>query len=381
MGDEQAPDSQPSATVKGATERATQESQLEGAGRNEAEAQKPEENRTPRKEPSRRRLRPSIWNMLVSPLLSLPNRVRIDLSGLDGEEDREALTPFERLAEVRQRVENARQFQKLWLTAFWIGLPLLVTLCVTSGLFAAYGRPWFDKAPLIIGAGGAYVLGFFLFGAATGFQRVSRRRTELAVLEARIVAQQKLAGPSPLAEVTATSSGGDGDVYFDRLVDINVDNLGRYYGLVKDHTDNSFRATLWVGIVGFLFILIGLTVGIFAGADRRYVAYTSAAAGVLTEFIAAIFFYLYNKTVAQLKDYHDSLLSVQNILLSFKIIGEQERSPEKLQMVAQMVRYLVGDAKLPSTSSPLLNRASSTRRTPRKKAAASRTESVTDGAG
>jgi Cyanobacterial TRADD-N associated 2-Transmembrane domain len=50
----------------------------------------------------------------------------------------------------------------------------------------------------------------------------------------------------------------------------------------------------------------------------HYGSYISTGAGVVTEFIAAVFFYLYNRTVRQMKEYHDSLLSVQNILCPSK---------------------------------------------------------------
>ena len=43
-----------------------------------------------------------------------------------------------------------------------------------------------------------------------------------------------------------------------------------------------------------------------------------------------------------MKDYHDSLLEVQNILLAFKIVGDTEQETEKAKMVSEMLKYLVG---------------------------------------
>ena len=42
-----------------------------------------------------------------------------------------------------------------------------------------------------------------------------------------------------------------------------------------------------------------------------------------------------------MKEYHDSLLSVQNILLSFKLVEDTKDENEKAKMVGQMISYLV----------------------------------------
>ena len=43
-----------------------------------------------------------------------------------------------------------------------------------------------------------------------------------------------------------------------------------------------------------------------------------------------------------MKEYHDSLLAVQNILLSFKLIEESDSVLEKPKMISLMLEYLVG---------------------------------------
>lgn len=68
----------------------------------------------------------------------------------------------------------------------------------------------------------------------------------------------------------------------------------------------------------------------------------SGIAGVATEFISAVFFYLYSKTVRQMKEYHDSLLAVQNVLLSFKLVGDTTDPRDKAKMVEMLLQYLVG---------------------------------------
>jgi hypothetical protein len=135
--------------------------------------------------------------------------------------------------------------------------------------------------------------------------------------------------------------------YFDRLVEINISNLEAYYKLVKEHTNNSFLSAIAAGAVGFILIGTGLVIGFLAIGETKYIGYISAGSGILTEFIASIFFYLYNRTVRQLKDYHDSLIDVQNILLSFKIVGDTKDLSKQASLMELMLKYLM---KVPNKS-------------------------------
>ena len=152
------------------------------------------------------------------------------------------------------------------------------------------------------------------------------------------------------AEITRILDAPEGD-YFERLVKINVENLSSYYITVKNHANKSFLTSLAVGVVGFVFIGFGMAESM-RGQNALPVATLSAVSGVATEFISAVFFYLYNKTVRQMKEYHDSLLTVQNILLSFKLVGEMEVA-EKPAMIAVMINYLVGQHASHPTALPI----------------------------
>lgn len=169
---------------------------------------------------------------------------------------------------------------------------------------------------------------------------------ELLQAKRRIAARLPIGIQSPAAHEQQPPS------YFDSLVKINVDNLAEYYSLVKVHTNNSFRASLLVGLIGFGLILIGVIAG-FGGADTATPAKIAAVSGVVTEFISGVFFYLYNRTVRQLKEYHDSLLSVQNVLLSFKLVNDTEDTAAKRDMTAQMCKFLLARVNFPGQSSDM----------------------------
>jgi hypothetical protein len=131
------------------------------------------------------------------------------------------------------------------------------------------------------------------------------------------------------------------DAYFDNLVKINVENLAAYYELVKIQTDKSFRASLGIAYFGAGLIVTGLAIGFFRTDSADKITYISTGAGVLTEFIAGVFFWLYSRTVSQLRGYHDSLISVQNVLLSFKLVSDTQDPKDKAEMVSKMCSYLM----------------------------------------
>jgi len=180
---------------------------------------------------------------------------------------------------------------------------------------------------------GLLIIGSLYF---TQQSRMSNLRADLDLLNARkrILFQFESVDKTP-AETASVS-------YFDSLVRINVENLAAYYSLVKVHTDNSFRVSLVAGIIGFVLITMGLVIGFVNDSRAEILAYISSGSGVVMEFIAGVFFYLYNKTIIRLKEYHDSLLAVQNILLSFKIVGDIQDEKEKVKMMGQMLVFLIG---------------------------------------
>jgi hypothetical protein len=127
--------------------------------------------------------------------------------------------------------------------------------------------------------------------------------------------------------------------YFDSLVSINIDNLSDYYILVKIHSRQSFRFVSIVGFIGFILIIFGISIN-FVFTDQIPISILSTSAGVIMEIINGIFFYLYNNTIRQLKEYHDSLLDVQNILLSFKLIDGVKDENIKMNIIQTMIGYL-----------------------------------------
>ena len=172
-----------------------------------------------------------------------------------------------------------------------------------------------------------WVLSILIFIAALGADS-SKFRDELEKLEYRKKFLLQLTNPNYKP------------TYFDSLVNINIENLSEYYSLVKKHTQKSFILSCIASVSGFVLIVLGLVFQ-YINSEYENISYLVTSSGILVELVSGLFFYLYNKTVRQLKDYHDSLLEVQNILLSFKLIEETEQASERLPLITKMIEFLV----------------------------------------
>lgn len=109
--------------------------------------------------------------------------------------------------------------------------------------------------------------------------------------------------------------------FFTKLVQINFKYLDQYYLQTQEQANKSFRLASFAAISGLIIIVTGIVM-MYNG--KLEPAYVTTASGVLSEFIAAIFFYLYNKTILKMSQYHQKLVLTQNISLALKITDEME---------------------------------------------------------
>ena len=185
------------------------------------------------------------------------------------------------------------------------------------------------------------VLCILMFIAASGTQvSIQKAEDHIEQLQVRQRYRSLLDGHIPNESDSKSS-------YFDALVEINIENLGAYYSMIKSHTNNSYLISAITGVVGFCFIIVGLGLEFFVNSSSS-VALISAGAGIIVEFIAAIFFVLYSRTITQLKAYHHSLLDAQNVLLSFKIVEDTSSEDVKAQMMTQMLNFLMSKSSDPN---------------------------------
>jgi hypothetical protein len=146
-----------------------------------------------------------------------------------------------RKTELSSRIRNLRRL-------FTIALVLVILLGVafTTGNISSYRCcPEYHIDIIqssifggVLAVTGLYILYFFLS---------NRYTDEIVEIETRQRIQLQLQNSS--------SHKSPETSYFERLVNINIENLAEYYFLVKIHTRNSFRASLYAGVLGFMFVM------------------------------------------------------------------------------------------------------------------------------
>ena len=129
--------------------------------------------------------------------------------------------------------------------------------------------------------------------------------------------------------------------FFTNLVKINFKYTDQYYLQTKVQADKSFRLCAVATSLSLVMIFIGIAL-LFFDKSRTEPGYVAAASGVLGEFIAAVFFYLYNRTITKMGEYHQKLVLTQNISLALKI-SEDLPGDQKASSQVKLIEYLSKD--------------------------------------
>jgi hypothetical protein len=127
--------------------------------------------------------------------------------------------------------------------------------------------------------------------------------------------------------------------FFTNLVKINFKYIDRYYLQTQIQADKSFLMSAISAFVGLATIVAGIVLMYVGKTDPAYV---STAAGVISEAIAAVFFYLYNRTIVKMSDYHQKLVLTQNISLALRITQDLPDT-ERVQTQVALVERLTTD--------------------------------------
>lgn len=146
---------------------------------------------------------------------------------------------------------------------------------------------------------------------------------------------------------------------FENSINMSYKYLDQYYLQIREHAQNGFIVTVFVSIIGVLLITVGI---ILMFIDKTNPSYVTAGAGILIEFISAIFFYLYNKTVRSMSNYHNKLILSQNISIVLKItdtLPENEQIIVKKDIINELLKninyYLINQDKYLNTNQEELN--------------------------
>jgi hypothetical protein len=125
----------------------------------------------------------------------------------------------------------------------------------------------------------------------------------------------------------------DEENFFTNLVAINFKYIDKYYLQTQVQADKSFFLCMVAAVVSLFIIVVGI---LLMFTNKTAPAYLTTATGAFGEIIATVFFYLYNRTISEMGEYHQKLVLTQNISLAMKIaqsLPEADRSKAQLGLV------------------------------------------------
>ncbi len=94
--------------------------------------------------------------------------------------------------------------------------------------------------------------------------------------------------------------------------------IDAYYKTNQAHVKLSFFASLIALAVGLVVLVTGI--GLALAGSSNAVSTTTTAAGVITQFISAGFFFIYSKNLKQLNVFYDKLIRNQDTLFAFSLV-------------------------------------------------------------
>jgi len=233
------------------------------------------------------------------------------------------------LKDIEERLASTRYRWWAWLVAAFAGF---VAGSIIADLKNPYPPTDLDHHDLFIGAlvvlmtfGVPAVYGCFIFVTRT-LLATSKRRVEFQLTKAQ-------------AERLKASIEDD---FFTKLVKINFRYIDQYYYQTQEQANKSFRLSVAAASTGFGMVLVGITMMFFKMVEPAYV---TTAVGTISQFVAAVFFYLYNKTILKMGEYHEKLVLTQNISVALKIA---EGLPEAARIQSQqtLIERLTQDVNL-----------------------------------
>jgi len=131
--------------------------------------------------------------------------------------------------------------------------------------------------------------------------------------------------------------------FFTKLVQINFKYLDQYYLQTQEQAEKSFRLSVFVSIAGFLIIATGIFILYYRpNGNEKIAGYVTTGAGTLSQFISAVFFYLYNQTILKMSQYHQKLVLTQNISLALKMTDDMDKE-SKTKALEILIDRLTAD--------------------------------------
>ena len=125
---------------------------------------------------------------------------------------------------------------------------------------------------------------------------------------------------------------------FENSIKLSYKYLDQYYSQTRAQAQKGFFTTVCVSVFGALLIGVGVIMMFIGKVEPSYI---TCASGVITEFIAAIFFYLYNKTITSMSKYHNKLVLSHNISVALKVadsLPDEDKVKAKNLIISELLK-------------------------------------------
>jgi Cyanobacterial TRADD-N associated 2-Transmembrane domain len=147
------------------------------------------------------------------------------------------------------------------------------------------------------------------------------------------------------------------DEIFKHFLLANMASIDSYVTAAKLQAQSSFALCRKVAYLSFALILAGVAVAfceLFSKSPDFDVAKITALAGILTQFISGIFFYLYNRTLEQMNRFSDKLSGMQELAICFVANSNIDNEGKRDDSTAALAKLLLSHqlAANGSASSP-----------------------------
>lgn len=125
---------------------------------------------------------------------------------------------------------------------------------------------------------------------------------------------------------------------FENSIKMSYKYLNEYYSQTRDQARKGFYITVSVSVFGAFLVGLGILMMFLNKTEPSYV---TCASGIITEFIAAIFFYLYNKTIISMSNYHNKLVLSHNVSIALKVaesLPDADKTNTKEGIISELLK-------------------------------------------
>lgn len=134
------------------------------------------------------------------------------------------------------------------------------------------------------------------------------------------------------------------DEIFKYFLLVNLSAIETYVSEARIQSQSGFTLCKKVAYLSFALIGFGVVLGLWAlnTEDKNFdAAKFTGLAGILTQFVSGVFFYLYSKTLEQVNRFSDKLSSTQELALCFVANSNIDNEAKRDDSTAALAKQLL----------------------------------------